>query len=230
MNFLSLILSFLLLSASGPVAEETRDKVLELALQEISKQYDPEAYRFELKARWIPGSLLRSGEENVIRVRQNGPLSTYTNFEVRYHHNGEQQRADIQLMVTMQQWLPVTAVRLEGGHSMKQEDLIWRWVEVVPGRDDPVEDLREITGSVLRRTILAHQPLSSDYLSAPLMVEAGEEVTLLYDSNGIGISVLCESRQDGSLNEEITVFCKETRRKYLALVTGRGEASWLKTQ
>lgn len=230
MKTILLITLTALFSGKQPDAEQARQKVLDMAKEAVAGQYSEDEYVFEMEARWIPNSLLNCGTENILSVKQSSPLAAYTRFEVRYRHLGRLTTADIQLKVTMRQWLPVSAKRLPYGTVLSAEDLTEQWVEIRPGRDKPIRDIQKIEGGVLRRSILAFEPIMDDYLSDPFYVEAGEEVTLIYESEGFEITVLCEARQDGSLNEEITVFCKETRRKYLALVTGQGEASWLKTQ
>lgn len=227
--FIALLIS---LPADSPVSAsaDTREVILEMALESVQAQYDEADYRFELSARWVPGSVLSADPSNIESVEMRGALQKYTTFEVTYIRYNRSEQAEIQLLIDMERFVPVPAQRLVSGTRLAAEQFDMRWVVVDPDRDDVITSFQQLSGNTLRRTVLAGQPVETSYVSAPYLVEAGEEVDLIYEGDGIDVIMTCEARKSGALTEEITVHCKETRRKYLARVTGQGEAIWIRTQ
>ncbi|MEQ8525921.1 flagellar basal body P-ring formation chaperone FlgA [Gracilimonas sp.] len=209
--------------------DETKQFIIERAQESIEEKYDPKEYRFTLSARWIPGSLLKTSPENVRSVRLSGVVEQYTNFEVLYIEGNKPEQVQIQLKVETEQKLPVPNHRMTSGETIEAKDLSWRWVPVRMGRDNPVRKLEELNGKTLRRTLNPGQPIQHSEISTPYLVEAGEDVDLVFTEFGIQIILTCEARQSGAINEDIQIYCKETRNKYLGKVKGPGEALWQKT-
>lgn len=209
--------------------DETKQFIIEKAQESIESKYDTEEYRFTLSARWIPGSLLKTRPENVRSVKLKGAVEQYTKFEVQYQYGNKTERAEIQLKVEAEIKLPVPNHRMSSGETIKAEDLSSRWVSVRMGRDAPVQQQQMLIGKTLRRTVNAGQPIEKSEISSPLLVEAGEDVDLIFTEFGIQIVLTCEARQNGAIHEEIQIYCKETRNKYLGKVNGPGEALWQKT-
>ncbi len=87
-----------------------------------------------------------------------------------------------------------------------------------------------MAGKTLRKTLNAGQFIAADDIGRSFLIEAGDDISMIFRENGLEISIGCEARQDGAFEEEIQVYCKETRKKYLAEITGPGETTWLKTQ
>lgn len=209
--------------------DETRQVIIEKAQESIESIFDSEEYRFTLSARWIPGSLLKVQPEHIGSVKLQGKVEPYTNFEVLYRDGNTVEQAQIQLKVEAEQKLPVPNQRMMSGQTIEPGDLSWRWVEVRMGRDEPVRNMEELTGKTLRRTVNPGQPIYYSEISTPFLVEAGEDVDLIFTEFGIQITLTCEARQSGAIDEEIQIYCKEIRNKYLGKVSGPGEALWQKT-
>jgi flagella basal body P-ring formation protein FlgA len=227
----SLFIAFLIaVSGNESGMGDTRQVIIDKAMESIHVQYDEESYRFEISARWIPGSLLKADPSAIQSVQLEGRLSKYSNFEVVYEFRNRTESTEIQLLVETEQYLPVLAQRLTGGQKLTHDLFDWRWVPVNLERDEVIDSIERLSGSTLRRTVNAGQPIEASFISTPLMIRAGEEVDMLYSGDGIDIIMTCEARKDGALTEEIQIYCKETRRKYLARVTGQGEATWIKTK
>ncbi|MCP9291870.1 flagellar basal body P-ring formation chaperone FlgA [Gracilimonas sediminicola] len=209
--------------------DETRQVIIEKAQESIESTFDPEEYRFTLTARWIQGSLLKAQPEHVRSVKLQGTVEQYTNFEVLYLDGNSIEQVQIQLKVEAEQKLPVPNQRMMSGQTIEPGDLSWRWVPVRMGRDKPVRSMEELAGKTLRRTVNPGQPIHHSEISTPFLVEAGEDVDLIFTEFGIQIILTCEARQNGAIDEEIQIYCKETRNKYLGTVKGPGEALWQKT-
>lgn len=209
---------------------DTRQIILDKALESLQANYDEEYFRFELSARWIPGSLLNADPKNIQRIELKGAISQYTNFEVTYVRRNEIRSKEIQLKVDAQQKLPVSNHRIISGEVLETRDFDLRWVPIVVGRDHLVQDINELAGKTLKKTLNAGEAVSPSVISSGFLVKAGDEVDLIYIEYGIQIVLGCEARQNGSKGEDIQIYCKETRNKYLGRIERPGVAQWQKTQ
>lgn len=227
-----LLFSSLMISGHGDAGillPDSEKVILAKAGEALKEQVSAEYIRFSLQARWIPGSLRTLSAEQIISVQPAGPIKKYSSFEVIYSEYGKRSRAEIQLHIKTEQKLPVLSVRKLRGEKITQEDLIWRWVSIDLNRDEPIKNFAVLTGKTLRRTLNAGQFMTTKDIGRAFLIEAGDNISMIYRENSLEISLGCESRQDGATNEEIQVYCKETRKKYLAKIIGPGETEWLKT-
>jgi flagella basal body P-ring formation protein FlgA len=215
--------------AYSVVSDETKQVIIEKAQESIESKYDTGEYRFTLSARWIPGSLLQTHSSNIKSVKLEGGVQRYTNFEVLYQEGSRLEQVQIQLKVDTEQMLPVLNRRMVQGEIIEAEDFDIRWVPVDMGREKLIDDEKLLPGKTLRRTVNAGSPVEYSIISSPYLVEAGDEVEMEFTEFGIQIVLTCESRKSGAINDEIQIYCKETRKKYLGKITGPGEAQWQKT-
>lgn len=231
MTFATIIVSLLLFSANtaGPKEEATKNLIIERASALIEAQFNADQFRFSLQPRWMPNSMLQAGPENIKSVEISGEVSRYTKFRVRYFNINRIDEAEIQVHIEAEQKAPVAAKRIRNGEAITPDMILNQWVEITLGRDQLVEDEETLIGNTVRRTINPGQPIRSHEITSPLVVNPGEVVVMEFSKTGISIALQCEARQAGAINEEVHIYCAETRKKYLAEVTGIGEVSWLKT-
>lgn len=213
-----------------PVHKDAREVLIEKALETLEAKFGAEEYQFTISPRWIPSSLLDADAEQIQSVKLQGGVLRYTQFEVIYKNAGHTQRVQIQFKVEAEQKLPVLSHRLQSGEVIKPDDIQLQWVAIDLGRQQPIQKAEYLVGKILRRTVRAGQPILQAHVSSAYMVEAGDAVQLLFSEYGIQITMTCEARQHGALDEEIQIYCKETRNKYLGKITGPGEATWQKTE
>lgn len=217
------------ITAEGFGNDATKERILELAEATISKHLDEDVVRFDLKARWIPGSVLASEPNDVLSVSLDGSIQKYTRFTVNYSSRAGTQSADIQLLVETQKLIPVALRRIKSGENVHTTDFELQWTPVELGRDRFIEQLDELEGKSIRRTILAGQPVRAHEVSSPLLVRAGEPVYMNYSDGTISLALQCEARNNGSAGEEIQIYCRETRKKYTTKIIAAGEVKWLRT-
>tara|TARA_Y100001935_G_scaffold217449_1_gene189768 strand:+ start:223962 stop:224666 length:705 start_codon:yes stop_codon:yes gene_type:complete len=208
---------------------DTREVIAQMAAQEVESRFDQELYRFEMEPRWIPASLLKVTASQIRSVELTGNIETYTNFEVVYVSAHRTRKTQIQMKIEAEQQLPVPVMRMVSGSRIDKDDVEMRWIPIQLGRDKWVQTPELLIGKVLRRTKNAGDPIAEDDISETLLVEAGDEVQIVFTEYGIEISVTCEARQDASAHEQVVVYCKETRKKYLGEVTNPGVIQWIKT-
>jgi len=211
--------------ASNIVAE----KVLNLARQILSNHFDDENYRFSLSVRWMPGSLVQLSRENILSVELAGQIERFTNFDVSYQQAGRIQTVQIQLALDIEKKLPVATRRIMYGEVLDSNNLNYRWVSVSFNSENLVNSKNRLIGTTLRRTLKAGQPVRYIDIATEFVINAGDDVTLFFEEHGISISISAQARQDGEIDEVITIYSNETRTRYLGRVLSQGIAKWEKT-
>lgn len=208
---------------------ETRAVILEKAELALIERYSSDRYRFKLKARWIPGSVLKASPDDILSVHPEGQIRRAANFQVVYQNQAGRKTELIQLTVQTEKKVPVAKKRIRSGEILLSKDFEMRWVPVVMDRDRLVASLEKLDGKTLRRTLTAGQPVREADISSQYLIEAGEAVTLIYAGNGIEIGMKAEARESGAAGEEIKLFSKETRKRYLGKVKSPGTVIWMQT-
>ncbi|MDG5766724.1 flagellar basal body P-ring formation chaperone FlgA [Balneolales bacterium ANBcel1] len=206
-----------------------REKILELAGASLEAAHDPQNYRFDVTARWIPGSLAQLPAESIMAVVPDGAVERYTGFEVTYETDGRRRRAQVQLQVDIERWLPVMSERVSAGDVIGSENMTMRWVPVPRDRGQLVADPAAIEGMTVRRTLTQGEPVRQADISTEYIVETGETVTLILQRDGVRVDISAVARQNGSRDESIRLYSDETRRTYLGRVTGPGYVQWVRT-
>jgi flagella basal body P-ring formation protein FlgA len=148
---------------------------------------------------------------------------------VRYQIPSGTESVVIQFKVEGEQLIPVSKQRILSGETITPEKINLHWVNYIPGRDRYVQSANQLIGKTSRRTLNAGLPFRTHEVSEPVLVEAGNEVKLLFKLNGVELTLACDARQNGSLNEQIVVYCPETQKKYTAIINASGDALWQRT-
>lgn len=209
--------------------EKTREIILEKAKISLQSLFDDDYHRFDLKARWIPGSLLNLKPENIIDVQLAGPVERNTIFDVTYMQRAEYENAQVQLIVETEYKIPVAIKRITSGETLTAEHLTLKWVPVPYNRDQWMDSIEKLEGKTLKRTLAAGQPIRKIDITSEYIIHAGDSVTMIYEGNGIHLSLKVAARENGSLGDEIKIFCEETRKRYVGKVQNSHTVIWQKT-
>lgn len=209
--------------------DRVRQVILEKARESLLNRYGSDAYRFDVSARWIPGSLVQVPGETILDVMPAGSVDRFTGFDVTYESGGRQRQAQIQLQVEMEQKIPVMGKRVAAGTVITDELINSGWVTVRNDRVHYVSDPAEITGKTLRRTLAMGEPVRKADITTEYLIEAGESVTLSMVKEGMRIDLRAVARQDGSLDDTIRLYSDETRRTYLGKVVNESKVIWQRT-
>lgn len=213
----------------GEKDEATKSRILELAALNLEQHLDMNTYRFELEAKWIPGSLLESSPDRIISVKIEGNIEEYTRFTVIHRTQSGREANVIQLKIDAEQLVPVALTRLTSNTDLNVSDFDLRWTPVRIGKDRFVEDLVSLQGKSIRRSLQPGEPVRQHEISDPIIISAGDNIYMNYTAGTISLSLNCESRQSGALGDEIQIYCIETRKKYTAKIISSGEVQWLRT-
>ncbi len=219
-----------------PTAQEIASRIngavqiiLEEAQKALTQHHDTNRYRFFVEPGWIPGSLTRISEEAIVSVTPTTEPERHTTFRVRYLDGNRHREADVQLRLTIETKVPVTAERIPAGTRINTGLLVLRWVEVSRDRGQLVMDADELEGMTLRRTLAMGEPVRRSDITTDYLVKAGDTVDVIFFDDGMQIILSATARQNGAENEDIRVYSEQTRRTYLATVRSPGEVEWKRT-
>lgn len=98
-------------------------------------------------------------------------------------------------------------------------------VQLVPGQSTEVEaaafhSIDEVVGKEARQAISAGRPINRDAIRSPVVVRRGEVVTVYARSAGIRVRTVARAREEGSIDDLITVEAMDTRKAFFARVCG----------
>lgn len=209
--------------------EATKAKVLELAKTSLEQYLDMDVYEFNLVVKWIPKSVLKLGSENIHSVTISGNVEEYTRFAVRYQTKAGRKTSEIQLKVESSMLVVVAKHRIQSTQSLHPEFFELQWKPIKLGRDRFITSIDELKGKSIRRSLLPDQPIRMNDISNPILISPGQEIIMQYHQGSILLELKCESRQSGSMDEEINIYCPETRKKYTTKVISAEETKWQKT-
>lgn len=119
--------------------------------------------------------------------------------------------------------VPVLSRAISRGDVVRQSDL--RMQSVLYARTTGTPTLihtDDIAGQAARRSLRAGLALSPDDLTAPLMVERQQLVTLIYRHGSLALSVRARSMDDGSQGQSIDVTNLQSNRIVRGVVAGHG--------
>ena len=227
-----ILISLVVLSPerAGGVFSGNAEVLTEKALEKLHAQYDTEGYRFELNPRWIPDNLQNVNPSKIISMQLIGEAGRYATFQVIYQLPHTIEEVQIQFQLKTWQRVQVATQRISNGETITPEMLQEYWLEITLGRDRFATTPDQLIGKATRRFLNTGQPFRLNELSEPLMVKPGDTIQMLFSNGGIELALTCESRQSGAKDDEVVVYCPETRQKYEAQVLKAGEVAWLRTK
>lgn len=203
--------------------------ILKKAREQLEQRFSDGEYRFEVQPRWIPSRLLQLSPGNILALELQGNVERYTNFEVLYQQRGARQRTEIQLKIKAEQQLPVVVRRVKRGEELTSEDLTYQWVSLSRNSADYIEDIEALEDKTLRKTLLSGQPVRKSLISRKIIIQAGDEVKVVIERNGVQVQVTGQARENGAQGDRIRIYSSETRKKYEGEVIRPGVIQWKNT-
>lgn len=196
----------------------------------ISTVYADEIYRFDLQLKRLPSSL---DGKNVI-VKSVRPVNTgipkgYTVFDVNYERNGHERVAKVQFLIQVSQLLPVPLNRLENGTPLSADMFAMQWIDITNLRGVVIEDATDVEGKVSASLLKSGYPIRPTDLENPPIIKAGESITMLFDQEGISLSLSVTARVSAAKGELIHVWCDKTRKTYKVKVISSQVVAWEQT-
>jgi flagella basal body P-ring formation protein FlgA len=111
---------------------------------------------------------------------------------------------------------------LAAGEIVQPQDLVWGKAAAAPA--DAPSDADAVIGLAARRPLRAGAAVASRDVAAPLVVKAGETVTVTFASEGIALALEGRAMAAGGVGETINVQNTASKKLIQAVVTGPGQA------
>ena len=111
---------------------------------------------------------------------------------------------------------------LSAGESVGPADLVWAKVAAEPA--DAPHDAEAIMGLVARRPLRAGSVVSLRDVTAPMVIKAGDLVTLTYENDGITLSLQAKAMAAAALGDAVMVENPTSRKVVQAVASGPGTA------
>ncbi len=94
------------------------------------------------------------------------------------------------------------------------------YVPGVSGRRVPADSVEKLIGMEAQQAIKVGETVYADQVRAPLLVQRGEEITVVTQGGGIRVRTTARAVQDGALGELVQVETIDKKDRYDARVTG----------
>jgi flagella basal body P-ring formation protein FlgA len=111
---------------------------------------------------------------------------------------------------------------LSAGEIVQPQDLVWAPVVATPA-DAPGEP-EAVIGQAARRPLRAGAAVTGRDVSAPVVIRAGDVITLSYDNGGVSLSLQAKALAAGAVGETISVQNVTSKKTVQAVVSGPGQA------
>lgn len=215
-------------------AEPDRPAMQEVLIERVSELLEESLsgreIRFELSPRWIPGQLLRLNPTQLKSLALVRPIDRYATVDVVAESRGERVSFQARFALELEELLPVARQRLEAGEAITPDDLERSWVAVARLENRLSNSADELVGKTVRSVHMPGQPfLETDVMNDPI-VEAGDQVRMIYRREGLEIIVDGEARERGAIGDVIGFYSRETRKRYRAVVRDSQTLRWERTQ
>jgi flagella basal body P-ring formation protein FlgA len=112
---------------------------------------------------------------------------------------------------------------LSAGEEIRPEDLAWTRVAAAPA--NALRDAEVAIGMIARRPLREGAPVAASDMSAPVVIQAGDLVTVVYENGGVFLSMQVKAMSAGAVGEVISLQNLASRKTLQAVVTGPGQAA-----
>lgn len=199
--------------------------------QNLQSIYSENEIKFDITIKWIPRALRRvnPSEIDTIKFTGNGIPRGYEMVTVQYQKAARVEETKVQVLIEVQERLPVTRYRLEGEQPVSSRDLVMQWVNTTKMQGPFIRDVNHLEGKVTSHIVRNGVPLSMHDIKHKPVIESGHTVEMIFINGGVKIVINGIARQSGAKGELIRLYSKETRKTYLAKVLGPDRAQWEKT-
>jgi flagella basal body P-ring formation protein FlgA len=115
---------------------------------------------------------------------------------------------------------------VEANEVLKASDVITERRPRSEAGNDPASRDRAV-GMQVRRALRAGQPLRAADLGNPDLVQRDQSVTLVYENDGLYLTVRAKALESGTAGDQVSVLNPQSKRTVQGVVTGPGQVSVL---
>lgn len=157
--------------------------------------------RYDGEARWFQAEMVSPSLQNPhMRVKVSGKIEPLTE-------------------------VPVLKSTLRQGHVIRAHDISVLAMPAHSLNHDTLLDAQDLIGLTPRRMVQAGRPLTENDLQEPLLVNKGKPVTMVYEQNGLRLTVVGRALQSGARGELIRVTNGQSSRTVDAVVSSADEVT-----
>jgi len=139
------------------------------------------------------------------------------------------QRASASAAAARPEALAVLGRTVQRGETIQAEDVVWIDTPSTAPRD-ALADPEALIGKTAKRVLLANTPLRAmDVMDTP-SVRRNEPVTLIYEAEGLRLSVRGKALGDAAIGASVKVLNPQSKRVLEAIVDGPGTARVMLSQ
>ena len=165
--------------------------------------------------------LLSGSGSGKLRVRSAGQL---TAGRRTFFVSGRGPQPDDALTVEAEIWqtpqIVVATRELARGERLTAADVKLQSADRRSNRTQGVAKLEDAVGKELTRGVTAGQPIPSEAVRSPRLVQRGEIVTVYAHNAGVRVRIAARAREDGGLDDLVLIESLENRKTYYARVSG----------
>lgn len=197
----------------GAVARELC-RILDAAPAALRLRFDAEDASF----------LDRSIQASVLEISPAGSSARMPVTVTVHDPSGRMERRTIRVAVELRRLIAVASRAVERGNAIEPGDICAeeRWLP--PGA--PTVSPEEAAGALARRRIAPGEPLEPQAIEPPLAIERGDRVWVRVVTRGLVVRREAHAIEDGREGDEIEFAAiDDSRQRFRAVVTGRGEAA-----
>lgn len=114
------------------------------------------------------------------------------------------------------------ARNLAAGEIVQPADLVWGKAAAAPA--DAPSDADTVIGMAAKRPLRAGATVAARDVGAAQVVKPGEIITVLYEAEGVSLSLQGKAMAAGGVGESIAVLNTSSKKTIQAVVTGPGQA------
>ncbi|MDB5423502.1 MAG: flaD, partial [Phenylobacterium sp.] len=114
------------------------------------------------------------------------------------------------------------ARNLAAGEIVQPSDIVWGKAAAAPS--DAPSDPDVVIGMAAKRALRAGATVSARDVGAAQVIKSGEIITVLYEADGVSLSLQGKAMAGGGVGEMISVQNTNSKKFIQALVTGPGQA------
>jgi flagella basal body P-ring formation protein FlgA len=115
------------------------------------------------------------------------------------------------------------ARNLAAGEVVQPADIIWAKAAAAPA--DSPSDPEAVIGMAAKRALRAGATVSARDVGAAQVIKAGEIITVVYESDGVALSLQGKAMGPAGVGETISVQNTTSKKFIQAVVTGPGQAA-----
>ena len=114
------------------------------------------------------------------------------------------------------------ARNLAAGEIVQPADLVWGKAAIAPA--DAPSDAETVIGMAAKRALRAGATVAARDVGAAQVVKPGEIITVLYEAEGISLSLQGKSMAAGGVGDTVAVLNPSSKKTIQAVITGPGQA------